>query len=127
MDDENGNSHLTLFIQNGCWSNRRLPLRTGLREIAKIHDGDFRLTANQNLIIANVPRPSAPGSSRCSPNTTGQLPDQSGLRLNSLACVALPTCGLALAEAQRYLPDLLTELEECSASLACGTTRSPSA
>ena len=37
--------------------------------------------------------------------------DQSGLRLNSIACVALPTCGLALAESQRYLPELITELE----------------
>src|SRR5690606_34599050 len=38
--------------------------------------------------------------------------DKSALRLNSMACVALPTCGLALAESERYLPDLLTALEE---------------
>jgi sulfite reductase (NADPH) hemoprotein beta-component len=89
------------------------PLRTGLREIAKVHDGDFRLTPNQNLIIANIGPEKRP--------VIEQLLAQYGirdshlrsaLRLNSLACVALPTCGLSLAEAERYLPDLLTELEE---------------
>ena len=113
VDDENGNSHLTLFIQNGCVVDTDgSPMRTGLREIAKIHDGDFRLTANQNLIIANVSPAKRAGIESLLPEyKLANCHDQSGLRLNSLACVALPTCGLALAEAQRYLPDLLTELE----------------
>ncbi|MDP6795635.1 MAG: NADPH-dependent assimilatory sulfite reductase hemoprotein subunit, partial [Verrucomicrobiota bacterium] len=112
VDDENGNSHLTLFIQNGCVIDADdFPMRTGLREIARVHDGDFRLTANQNLIIANI--------SVAKRNEIKVLLAQhkltdshahTGLRLNSMACVALPTCGLALAEAQRYLPDLITEL-----------------
>ncbi|MEI6175783.1 MAG: NADPH-dependent assimilatory sulfite reductase hemoprotein subunit, partial [Verrucomicrobiota bacterium] len=114
VEDKNGNSHLTLFIQGGrVCDTPSYPLLTGLREIAKIHDGDFRLTANQNLIIANI-----------SPAKRAQIEQllekygikdshlKSALRLNSLACVALPTCGLALAEAERYLPDLLTGLEE---------------
>jgi sulfite reductase (NADPH) hemoprotein beta-component len=89
------------------------PLLSGLREIAKVHDGDFRLTANQNLIIANVAAAKRPQIEKL----LGQygIRDShlnSALRLNSLACVALPTCGLALAEAERYLPDLLTGLEE---------------
>ena len=113
VDDENGNSHLTLFIQNGCVVDTDgSPMRTGLRKIAKIHDGDFRLTANQNLIIANVSPAKRAGIESLLPEyKLANCHDQSGLRLNSLACVALPTCGLALAEAQRYLPDLLTELE----------------
>jgi len=113
VDDENGNSHLTLFIQNGCVVDTDgSPMRTGLREIAKIHDGDFRLTANQNLIIANVSPAKRAGIESLLPEyKLANCHDQSGLRLNSLACVALPTCGLALAEAQRYLPDLLTELD----------------
>ena len=113
VDDENGNSHLTLFIQNGCVVDTDdFPMRTGLREIAKVHDGDFRLTANQNLIIANVsPRRRAGIEALLAEYKLANCYDQSGLRLNSLACVALPTCGLALAEAQRYLPDLIGELE----------------
>jgi len=113
IDDENGNSHLTLFIQNGRVADTdESPMRTGLREIAKVHDGDFRLTANQNLIIANVsPDKRAGIESLLDQYKLTHCYDQTGLRLNSMACVALPTCGLALAEAQRYLPDLLTELD----------------
>jgi sulfite reductase (NADPH) hemoprotein beta-component len=114
VDDANGNSHLTLFVQGGrVRDTPDYPLLTGLREIARIHDGDFRLTANQNLIIANV----SPAKRPVIEELLAQyrIKDshlQSALRLNSLACVALPTCGLSLAEAERYLPDLLTELEE---------------
>ena len=87
-------------------------MQTGLREIAKVHDGDFRLTANQNLIIANVSSAKRDGiGALLDQYKLTNCYDQTGLRLNSMACVALPTCGLALAEAQRYLPDLLTELD----------------
>jgi sulfite reductase (NADPH) hemoprotein beta-component len=114
VEDANGNSHLTLFIQGGrVLDTPAYPLRTGLREIAKIHDGDFRLTANQNLIIANVSPAKRPEIEKLLEQygiKDSHL--KSGLRLNSLACVALPTCALSLAEAERYLPDLLTELEE---------------
>jgi sulfite reductase (NADPH) hemoprotein beta-component len=119
IDDENGNSHLTLFIQNGVVADTdESPMRTGLREIAKVHDGDFRLTANQNLIIANVsPAKRAGIEALLAEYKLADSHAQSGLRLNSMACVALPTCGLALAEAQRYLPDLLTEMDAVLAEL----------
>ena len=113
IDDENGNSHLTLFIQNGyIVDTGEFQMQTGLREIAKVHDGDFRLTANQNLIIANVSSAKRDGiGALLDQYKLTNCYDRTGLRLNSMACVALPTCGLALAEAQRYLPDLLTELD----------------
>jgi len=114
VDGVNGKSNLTMFIQNGrVLDTPQYPMRTGLREIAKIHDGDFRLTANQNLVIANVSPEKRPEIERLLEQYG--IKDsylKSGLRLNSMACVALPTCGLALAEAERYLPELLTELEE---------------
>lgn len=114
VEDENGNSHFTLFVQGGRVLDRpEYKLLTGLREIAKIHDGDFRLTANQNLIIANVsPKNREAVQKLMDEYGISQSHEKSALRLNSLACVALPTCGLSLAEAERYLPDLLTELEE---------------
>ncbi len=116
-ESEDGNGHLTLFVQNGRL--RDIPggpqWLTGLKQIAEMHDGDFRLTANQNIIIANV----APDKHW----DIGKLvekykltADASPVRRNSMACVALPTCGLALAESERYLPDLVTELEERLAS-----------
>jgi len=114
FEDERGNFHLNLFVQGGrVLDTPAYPMRSGLREIAGIHQGDFRLTANQNLVIANIPPAQRPAIEQLLVQygiRDSHL--KSALRLNSLACVALPTCGLALAEAERYLPDLLAELEE---------------
>ncbi|WP_095407428.1 assimilatory sulfite reductase (NADPH) hemoprotein subunit [Pseudobacillus wudalianchiensis] len=114
VEGSNGNWHFTLFIQNGRVADLEgYPLMTGLREIAKVHTGDFRLTPNQNLVIANVTNEKK--------NQIVELIQQYGLtdgkhysalRRNSMACVALPTCGLAMAEAERYLPDLLGKIED---------------
>jgi sulfite reductase (NADPH) hemoprotein beta-component len=112
VQDHAGDWHYTLFVQNGRVLDRPdRPMRAGLAAIARVHRGDFRLTANQNLMIACVP----PRQKRAIERLLAQYRldnDHSGLRLNSLACVALPTCGLALAESERYLPDLVTALEE---------------
>jgi sulfite reductase (NADPH) hemoprotein beta-component len=114
VEDDNGNSHLTLFISGGrVLDTPSYPMRTGLREIAKVHDGDFRLTANQNLIIANVSPAKRPAIEKLlAEYGIKDSHVKSALRLNSMACVALPTCGLSLAEAERYLPTLITDLEE---------------
>jgi sulfite reductase (NADPH) hemoprotein beta-component len=105
-------SHLTLLVENGRL--RDLPggpqWLTGMRRIAEIHDGDFRLTANQNLIIANVAKKQRKTIESLVAEH-GMLVPASGLRRNAMACVALPTCGLALAESERYLPDLVHTLE----------------
>lgn len=113
IEDHEGNSHFTLFIENGrVYDTEEFPLLTGLREIAKVHEGDFRLTANQNLIIANIsPEKKKQITALLEEFKMIDLHERSAMRLNSMACVALPTCGLALAESQRYLPDLITELE----------------
>lgn len=114
VEDSNGNHHLTLFIEGGRVIDKDgYELRSGLRKIAEVHTGDFRLTANQNLIIANITAKQKPIIDKLITDykiDTGKL--RSGLRLNSIACVSLPTCGLALAEAERYLPLAVTHIEE---------------
>jgi sulfite reductase (NADPH) hemoprotein beta-component len=114
VEDANGNSHLGLFIQNGRVRDAEgQPTLTGLREIAKIHTGDFRLSANQHLVIANITPEQKPEiEALLEQYHLKDTYETSGLRRSSMACVALPTCGLALAESERYLPDLITELEE---------------
>jgi sulfite reductase (NADPH) hemoprotein beta-component len=109
-----GKWHIGLFIQNGRLKDTpEQPFRKGLREIAGILDGEFRLTPNQNLVIANVSPENKPRiQSLLDVYKLTDSQSQSGLRLNSLACVAMPTCGLALAEGERYLPDLITALED---------------
>ncbi len=88
------------------------PLKTALREIAKVHSGDFRLTPSQNLSISGVTAEQKPliESLLAQHGITDDLL-RSGLRRNALSCVALPTCGLALAESERALPDILARFE----------------
>lgn len=109
----NNKWHLTLLIQNGRIQDEdNYPMMTGLREIAKIHTGDFRVTPNQNIIISNVTSQKKRKIEELV--TKYALNDglqDSALRRNSMACVALPTCGMAMAEAERYLPALLGKLE----------------
>ena len=113
IQGSNGKWHFTLFIQNGRIVDLEdYPLMTGLREIAKIHKGDFRLTANQNLIIGNVGNKSKKKIEKLIQEY--RLTDglhYSALRRSSMACVALPTCGLAMAESERYLPSLMDKIE----------------
>jgi sulfite reductase (NADPH) hemoprotein beta-component len=111
-EGENGRAHLTLFIENG--RIRDFPcaaICTGLRRIAENHDGEIRLTTNQNVIIANV-APEERAAIEALVAEHGLTEHASALRRNAMACVALPTCGLALAESERYLPSLVTALEE---------------
>ncbi|WP_345773104.1 NADPH-dependent assimilatory sulfite reductase hemoprotein subunit [Mammaliicoccus sp. H-M34] len=108
-----GKWHFTLFIQNGRVKDTQdYKLKTALREIAEIHTGDFRLTPNQNLIIANVAKSKKAQIQKIIDKygiTDGE--NYTGLRRNSMACVAFPTCGLAMAESERYLPTLINKIE----------------
>jgi sulfite reductase (NADPH) hemoprotein beta-component len=109
-----GRWHLTLYVPSGRLADRGAHrLMTGLRIIARAHDGEFRLTPNQNVIVANVAeadKAAIESLARDHGLLTDQLP--SALRLSSLSCVAFPTCGLAMAESERYLPTLLDRIEE---------------
>jgi sulfite reductase (NADPH) hemoprotein beta-component len=101
--------HLTLRIESGRIKGQALD---GLREIAEIHSGDFRLTPNQNLIIASVPEQQRSAiEALVAKYGLDNYQHSSAMRLYALACVAFPTCTLAMAEAERYLPDFLDQVE----------------
>jgi len=107
-----GKHHLTLFIENGRlldYENKRL--KTGMAKIAAVHHGDFRLTANQNIIIAGVAEVDKASIEQLA-REYGLINDQiSNQRKSSMACVAFPTCPLAMAEAERYLPKLIDDVD----------------
>ncbi|MEW6981074.1 assimilatory sulfite reductase (NADPH) hemoprotein subunit [Colwelliaceae bacterium 6471] len=107
-----GKHHLALFIENGrLLDYPGKPLKTGVAEIAKIHHGDFRMTANQNLIIAGVAEQDKAQIETIA-RSHGLMDDNvSKQRKDSMACVAFPTCPLAMAEAERYLPGLIDNVE----------------
>ncbi len=109
VEGENGHAHYTLFIMSGRVKDA---LKAALREIATAHTGDFRLTANQNLMIAGVTPAQRPViEALLKKHQLDGANNASGLALNAMSCVALPTCGLALAESERYLPELVKNLE----------------
>lgn len=101
----------TLFVEGGRVVDRPgHPLRSALREIARVHQGDFFVTANQNLTVTGIDE-----------STAGEIDNillahfartiHSAMRLHSIACTSLPTCPLALAESERFLPLLLDRFE----------------
>ena len=112
IKDETGLNHFTCFIENGrIEDTAEFPMRTGLREIAKLNKGEFRLTGNQHLIISNITDADLPLIKDMMAKYKLDNTAFSGLRLSSSACVAFPTCGLAMAESERYLPVLISKLE----------------
>lgn len=122
LEGDNGKWHLTLFVENGRIADvEGAPMMTGFRELAKAHQGEFRVTCNQNVIVANV----APENKDAIDAIVKKygLRDgskDSALRRASMACVAFPTCGLAMAESERYLPELITKLDEVMRDVGLG-------
>ncbi|GLQ98412.1 assimilatory sulfite reductase (NADPH) hemoprotein subunit [Dyella mobilis] len=112
-EGDDGRWHLTLQIESGRLADLPgQPHLSGLRAIAQEHQGDFRMTCNQNLVIANVPTAQRARIDQLVAEY--KLDDYrrlSGIRRHVVACVALPTCGLAMAESERYVPQLLPKLE----------------
>ncbi len=108
-EDSDGHWTYGLFVEGG---RLRGEVKKAVRLIAEKIDCEFRLTANQNLVIARVSPESKVEIDKIFKEyeVTDSL-SLSALRLNSIACTALPTCSLALAESERYLPTLIDELD----------------
>lgn len=105
--------HLTIFVENGRLKDTAaVRARTAIREIATLGICEFVVSANQNLMLVNVAAKSKSKIEKILMEHGVSTAVPSGLRRNAMSCVALPTCGLALAEAERYLPSLVTALEE---------------
>ncbi|KAE9393455.1 sulphite reductase hemo protein, beta subunit [Gymnopus androsaceus JB14] len=110
---EDGKHHFTMFIENGRIQDEAgKEFKTGLREIAKVHKGAFRLTTNQHLLVSDIASDDLPKIKNLLANYKMDTLSHSGLRLASSACVAFPTCGLAMAESERYLPLLVDKVEK---------------
>ncbi len=114
QSDAGGKWYYTPFIENGrILDDGSLFLKTALLEIAETGKANFRFTANQNVIIADIDKKDRPVIQAILEkyNIIQHTEKTSAVRKNSIACVALNTCPLALAEAQRYLPSLMNKIE----------------
>ncbi|WFD26756.1 assimilatory sulfite reductase (NADPH) [Malassezia nana] len=110
--DHRGRWHCTLWLENGrVIDEPGRPFRTGLRELARIHRGVFRLTPNQHIIVSDVDEADKPRIEAHLREYKMDNWDHTGLRLSASACVAFPTCGLAMAESERYIFKLVDKIE----------------
>lgn len=108
-----GRWFLGLFVETGRIQDAgEIRLKTALRQIIATHQPEIHLTPANNLLLTNIPGEQRAEMTRVLGEHGVRLDQQgSPLRRASMACVALPTCGLALAESERYLPQLITRLE----------------
>jgi sulfite reductase (ferredoxin) len=106
--------YLGIPVENGRIGDfGKYRLRSGLRAIIEKFDLPMRLTAQQSLILSDIKASDRPAIEQMIEEYGIRTVEQlSNIRRFSLACVALPTCGLAIAEAERALPDIITELDE---------------
>lgn len=111
---EDGLWHYGVFVEGGKLVDKNgYHPKTAIREIAKIHEGTFILTGNQNVVIAQVSETQKPKIEAILKKYKVINADKlSSLRQNSIACAALPLCGLAFAEAERYLPTLVDRIDK---------------
>ncbi len=115
QQNHQGNWFYTPFIESGrILDDEKLPLKTALLEIAHTGKANFRFTGNQNLILADITPNDKPAIQQLLEKygVIAHTEAASAIRKNAIACVALPTCPLALAEAQRYLPALIGRIDE---------------
>ncbi|NMP17249.1 assimilatory sulfite reductase (NADPH) hemoprotein subunit [Thalassotalea sp. Y01] len=112
VEGVDGKHHLTLFIENGrILDTEQAKLKTGARKLAEIHKGSFRMTANQNLIVAGVAEQDIATIEQIAIAHGLLDSSHSSQRKQSMACVSFPTCPLAMAEAERFLPGFVTDIE----------------
>ena len=114
LQDHKGRWHYTVFVENGrVVDDEKVALKTALLEVAQTGKANFRFTVNQKIIVADVlPKDRKLINGILEKfNILRHTETASAIRKNSIACVALPTCGLALAESQRYLPALISHIE----------------
>jgi sulfite reductase (NADPH) hemoprotein beta-component len=114
QQNEQGSWYYTPFVENGrILDDEKLALKTALFEVAKTGKANFRFTANQNVILADINKEDKAAIDKILQkyHITKHTDSASPLRKNSIACVAFNTCPLALAEAQRYFPTLISKIE----------------
>ena len=119
-----GTNFLPLFVETGrIKDTSAIGQKTALRRVAeKFADIEFRLTANQNVILANVNDADKVAINALFAEHGVKTENQASLlHGNSMACPALPTCGLALAESERMLPGLVDRIEKLCGNLGLGS------
>ena len=112
LQDHQGKWHYTMFVETGLVKDlENYKVKTALKEIAELDCSGFRFTGNQNIMLINIEDSNKTKIEDILSKHGISTDKQSKTRQEAIACVALPTCPLALAEAQRYLPEFVSKIE----------------
>jgi sulfite reductase (NADPH) hemoprotein beta-component len=106
---EDNQWHNTLFIEGGRVKDST---KQAFKEIAQKFGTDFILTGNQNIVITKVELKDKIEIDKILKLNGLDIDNKTGLRLNSLSCVALNLCPMAFSEAERYLPELIDRIDK---------------
>ena len=120
-----GRSYIGIFVQNGrVKDTEEIKLKTVLREIVEEFRPTIRMTPQQNILLSDLSDDARPLIEQKLRAAGVRLADElSHTLLHSMACPAMPTCGLATAESERALPDVLPEFEKLFAEFGLADER----
>lgn len=112
--ERDGVSYLGLFVPYGrIKDTETMRLKSALRDIMRTFRPTVRFTSQQNVILSGLADEQRPAIEELLRASGVPLPEElSKVRQNTMACVSLPTCGLALAESERALPELMPQFEQ---------------
>jgi sulfite reductase (NADPH) hemoprotein beta-component len=114
QQNDKGLWYYTVFVENGrVLDDEQAALKTAMLKVAETGKTNFLFTANQNLILSDIKQEDKESIDKILQEfgVKQRTEEVSALRRNAIACVAFPTCPLALAEAQRYMPELISKVE----------------
>ena len=112
-EQADGNHFLGLFVETGrIKDTESIQLKTAVRKVVDTYGVEVRLTPSQNVLLVNIPAEAVDGINLImKDHGVPTTHEKSPVRSATMACPALPTCGLALAESERYLPGLIDRIE----------------
>lgn len=114
QQNHEGRWYYTVFVENGrVVDDEKVALKSAFLKVAETGKAQFRFTTNQNVILSDIEEKDRDQIEEIL-NSFGLIrhtENASAIRKNAIACVAFNTCPLALAEAQRYLPTLISKIE----------------
>lgn len=125
QEQGDGRWFLGISVENGRVADvgaRRL--KSGLRAVVQAFQLGVRLTANHDVLLTGIlPEQRSLVEALLATYGVDVSEPLSNIQLYSMACVALPTCGLAVAESERALPALVDEIEQAAAQLGLADER----
>ncbi len=120
-----GRWFLGLAIENGRLKDTEsVQLKTGLRQVIEQFQPNIRLTAQQNILLTDIPEEQRTAlEAKLLAYGISADPEAAGAYRFAMACPALPTCGLAVAESERILPAIVKQIEAELHELGLGDER----